>query len=226
MINKLDSILLNKNACSLFNKEYESNDEFKSWILTIIPEIKDAYKMKQDNPWHIYDCLDHILHSVEAMNKQNDNLNDKDKRMLAYTMFLHDIGKPQCHLRRFSKLYGREIDSFFNHNKASAEIALRVLPKLSFNDEDIKVMHELILDHDIFINLVLEPSTNPHHVLLTKEYLQNLIQKYNQVGNGLTLVNYLIRVGRSDNLAQNPEMTKSSLILVDKMEEMRRALIK
>ena len=50
-------------------------------------------------------------------------------------MFLHDIGKPECHIRRYSKLYKREVDSFFNHNIAGVKIAARVLREFGFDEK-------------------------------------------------------------------------------------------
>jgi hypothetical protein len=43
------------------------------------------------------------------------------------------------------------------------------------------------------------------------------VKKLNKVGNGFELMEYLIMVGRSDNLAQNPNMTADSLKLLDAM---------
>lgn len=125
----LDSILLSKNAMQRFYEYYNEKD-FKDWILSLLSEVEQCKNLKQDNPWHIFNCLDHILKSVEYMNKQTVNLNYKERKMLAYVMFLHDIGKPECYLRRYSKLYGRKVDSFFNHNQASVKIADRILPNL------------------------------------------------------------------------------------------------
>ena len=89
MIKKLDSILLSSNVVDNFYKEY--NGEFQNWILGILPELEDCKNRNQDTPWHIYSVLDHILHSVEEMNKQTEHLDNNVRRMLAYIMFLHDI---------------------------------------------------------------------------------------------------------------------------------------
>ena len=109
MIKVLDSILLNDNVVQEFYKHYKETG-FHKWLLNLLPEVEACRNLKQDNPWHIYNCLDHILHSVEQMNNQTKGLNHEERRMLAYTMFLHDMGKPECYLRRYSKLYKREVD--------------------------------------------------------------------------------------------------------------------
>ena len=215
----LDSILLGDNACEEFYKWFEK-EEFRKWILNILPEIEKCEETKQDNPWHIYNCLDHILKSVENINKQTKGLPLEERRMLAYVMFLHDIGKPECYIRRYSKLYGREVDSFFAHNKASKRIAERVLPSLGFDYETREKMELLIQEHDVFMFITLEPTKNQHHKVLTPELLNEKINEFSGFGNGKKLLGQLIMVGRADSLAQNPKMTAKSLRLLDRMQLM------
>lgn len=214
MLETLDRVLLSASPVDNFYKMY-SQGEFKTWLLGVLPEVEDCKNLKQDNPWHIYGCLDHILHSVEEINKLTGNLPQETRRMLAYTMFLHDIGKPSCHLRRYSKKYGREIDSFFNHNLASKKVAERVLSKLRFSDEEKCAMEMFIEMHDIFMFITLKDDGNKFHHVLTPEYLDSEIQKLDKVGDGKTLMKYLVLVGIADNKAQNPQMTKDSLHLLD-----------
>ena len=219
MLNVLNDILLSDNVVENFYRNY-NNEEFKEWLLNILPEVEDCKNLNQDNPWHIYNCLDHILHSVEEMNKQTVNLNQDTRKILAYTMFLHDIGKPQCHIRRYSKLYKREVDSFFNHNKASVEIANRVLKDFGFNEKQLEEVKALVEDHDIFMFITLQNDNNQHHKVLSPKVIREEVDRLNQVGNGQQLMQYLIMVGKSDNRAQNPELTPQSLKMLDVMEEM------
>lgn len=217
MLNKLDSILLSDNVVDNFYKEYE-NDEFRNWIISIIPEVERCRNTEQDNPWHIYNCLDHILHSVEYMNTLTKEIGDNDRRMLAYTMFLHDIGKPECKIRRYSKLYQREVDSFFNHNKTGVKIADRVLSQLGFEDAPSRQIKALINEHDMFMFLTLK-SGDKYHRVLDKSVVEEGISKLNNVGDGVKLLQYLIWVGKSDNMAQNPKMTGDSLCLIEVMND-------
>ena len=219
MLDKLNDILLSNNVVEQFHNEYVKGD-FRNWLLGVLPEVEDCKNLKQDNPWHVYNCLDHILHSVEAINKQTVDLDNGTKRMLAYTMFLHDIGKPQCHIRRYSKLYDREVDSFFNHNKAGVKIADRVLDDFEFNKTESSIIKKLIDMHDIFMFVTLEQDENPHHQVLTNKYIDTQIEELNSVGNGENLLKYLIMIGRADNLAQNPVMTGDSLHLLDVFDSM------
>lgn len=219
MIKVLDEILLSDNVVENFHKHYEDVN-FKNWIVSVLTEVENCKNQKQDNPWHIYNCLDHILHSVEEMNKQTKGLEFNIRRMLAYTMFLHDIGKPESYVRRYSKLYKREVDSFFNHNIAGVKIAGRVLADFNFDNLDASIIKELIDKHDIFMFITLTDDGNKFHKVLTKEYLNEIITDLDKVYDGKTLVKYLIMVGRSDNKAQNPKMTKDSLRLLDDMDSM------
>lgn len=219
MINLLDRILLSDNVVENFYKNYE-DEGFRNWLLSILPEVESCKNLKQDNPWHVYNCLTHILHSVEEINKQTKDMDNSIRRMLAYTMFLHDIGKPNCLIRRYSKLYKKEIDSFFNHNIAGEKIANRVLDKFNFNKTEQKVIEMFIKEHDMFMFITLENDDNPYHKVLNYKYLKEKVKELNIYGNGKKLLKYLILIGRADNKSQNPELTEKSLKLLDKMESM------
>ena len=219
MIETLDQILLSKNPVDEFYKFFNQED-FKSWLLDILPEVEACKKLKQDNPWHIYNCLDHILHSVEEINKLSSALPQQVRRQLAYTMFLHDIGKPACYIRRYSKLYRREVDSFFNHNLESKKIASRVLSKFGFSTKEEAEIKMLIEMHDIFMFIRLEDDGNKFHHVLTQEYLNSEISKLDKIGDGKLLMKHLVMVGIADNKAQNPQMTKDSLHLLDVINDM------
>jgi len=219
MINLLDQILLSDNVKENFHNYY-NNDKFYNWIINILPEIKDCQNLRQDNPWHIYNCLDHILVSVEEVNKLSIGLSKQERRMLAYTMFLHDIGKPECYVRRYSKQYGKFVDSFFDHNKASVKIAERVLGNLNFTDKEQDMILTLVDNHDIFMFIVLKEDGNKYHKVLSREYVKTEIERLNQSGDGNKIMKYLMIVGKADNRAQNPAMTKDSLHKIDVMESM------
>lgn len=217
-IEDLDIILLSNNVVNNFYKEYKNNSEFKQWLDVFLPEINACEMQVQNNPWHKYNVLGHILHSVEEMNKQTLELDYNTRRMLAYTMLLHDIGKPTSHIVRMKD--GKPIDSFFNHNIKSHEIAKRVLPKLQFESNEIEIILKLVYKHDIFMFIKDFPTDNPHWRTLTPEVIKSEIADLNSVENGKQLMKYLIMVGRSDNLAQNEKMTPPSLRMLAKMDKM------
>ncbi len=201
-------------------KTLYSQPEFKAWLTKILPEIEDCEKQKQDNPWHIYDCLNHILHSVENINNLSKNYSQKIRQMLAFVMLLHDIGKPACHIRRYANNYGREVDSFFNHNLKSAEIAARVSPSFGYNKQDAKTIEKLVLNHDIFMFIRLHKTNSPHRKILNDEVFANELSDLESTGDPFELMQYLLLIGRADTSAQNPEMTKGSFEVLDAMQEM------
>lgn len=219
MIEKLDKILMGESVLEDFEKFY-SDKENKEWLLGLLPEVEACRQRKQDNPWHLYNCLGHILHSVQNMNDMTKDMDVDARRMLSYTMFFHDIGKPECHLRRFSKQYNREVDSFFEHNLAGVKIADRVLPNLGFADDTREKIKFLVEDHDIFMHITLENDGNRYHRVLSDEVLNEEIGKLSAVGDGLEMMRYLTMVSKADNLAQNPAMTGKALRLLDKVFSM------
>ena len=219
----LDKVLLSENVFENFLKAME-NQEFASWLLSIVPEVEDCAKLAQDNPWHIYNCLEHILRAVEEVNKQTKDLPAEDRRLLAYSMFYHDMGKPASHIRRFAKNYGREVDSFFNHNKKSSAIVRRTAGEFGFSGEQVNQIEKLVYDHDIFMFINDEPNMNPNHKKLSNELINEQMIELSSVGDGKKLMQYLIMIGRADNKAQNSEMTAKSLKMLDKMEQMTSTL--
>lgn len=160
------------------------------------------------------------MHAVENINKLDKDLSYKDRRLLAYTMFFHDTGKPKCHIRRYSKLYGREVDSFFNHNIESVNIAERVLPSLNFTTQEQKIIKLLIKNHDNFMFITLKDDGNKHHKILSKDLIKNYINEFNNINDGIKLMKFLLLVGRADSGAQNPALTQKSFELLDEMTKM------
>lgn len=213
----LDSILLSDNVVEKFYDNFNNNIEFKNWLNGFLPEIEACEKQQQNNPWHIYNVLKHILVSVEKMNEQTKSYDEHTRLMLAYTMLLHDIGKPECHIVRNKD--GKMIDSFFNHNVASEKIARRFLPKVGFEKKDVDVVAKLVYKHDIFMFIRPFKTNNKYWRVLDEKLIREEIQDLSEVGDGKELLKQLVMVGRSDNLAQNPKMTAESLQLLDKFDQ-------
>lgn len=216
MKNLLTQILLSDNVVDDFYQEFNNNIEFRKWLNDTIPEIEVCEKQQQDNPWHKYNVLGHILHSVEEMNKQTVGMSEEEIKILAYTMLFHDIGKPEKHITREKD--GKVIDSFFNHNIASERIVKERLPKLGFSEDEINIIAKLVNKHDIFMFIKAFKTNNPHWKVLTEDLVEDEIKDLNQVGDGQKLMRWLVMVGRADNLAQNEKMTAKSLTLLDKFD--------
>lgn len=222
MLELLNEIILSNNVVDNFYKEYNNNQDFKTWLDKTIPEIQLCEKQQQNNPWHKYNVLGHILHSVEEMNKQTETMCEEERKMLAYTMFFHDMGKPEKHITREKD--GKIIDSFFEHNIASERIARERLPILGFDEDQINVIAKLVFKHDIFMYIKAFKTKNPHWKVLTKELVLEEIEDLSQVGDGLKLMRWLVMVGRSDNRAQNEKMTAESLAMLEKFDNILNEL--
>lgn len=218
LVKKLNKILLSNNVVENFHNEYSNNDDFRNALLSVLPEVEDCANQEQNNPWHKYNVLDHILHSVEEMNKRTTNMIYSNRLLLAYTMFLHDIGKPSCHIKREKN--GRIMDSFFGHNLASAKIANRFLKEIEYGEKDRKTIEKLIEKHDIFMFISDGPTTNPYHRELSPQVIVDEYNDLSQVGNGKVMLRFLTLVGKCDSLAQNEKMTKGPLILLGKFGKM------
>lgn len=219
-LKKLDEILLGEKVKDQF-KVALSDKEFSGWLYGILPEIKDCARQEQNNPWHIYNVLDHILVSVDKMNEQTKDMSLRDRRLLAYTMLLHDIAKPKCYIERVKN--GKKIDSFFangGHAVQSAKIAKRVANQFGFGNKEERKLVKLVEDHDIFMNLTLNKTSNPYLKQLDESVVSSKIDELNKIGDGEKLANMLVMVGRADSGAQNPKMTGPCFELLDRYESL------
>ena len=214
----LEKILLSDDVVNEFYENFNNNKVFRKWIDKYLPEIAECEVQEQNNPWHIYNVLKHILVSVEKINGQTKSYPEPVRKRLSYTMLLHDIGKPECHIRREKD--GKMIDSYFNHNIASEKIARRFLKDLEFPQEEIDIIAKLVNKHDIFMFIKDFKNNNRFWRYLDYKLIDDEIADLNSVGDGKELLEQLIKVGRSDNLAQNPEMTAESLRMLEKFDKM------
>ena len=172
-VSELDEIVCGENVVENFYNKFNDDAEFKAWLNEILPEIERCEKQRQNNPWHKYNVLGHILHSIESINELSIGLEEDKRRCLSYVMLFHDIGKPDKHIQRMKG--GDLIDSFFDHNIKSAEIARRVLPKLNFNAKQVKIMEKLIFKHDIFMFIRLFKSDNKYWRVLDEKLISEEI---------------------------------------------------
>ena len=85
-LEKLNAILLSKQAKDAFYSAYGQDKQFRDWLVGVLPEVFDCQKQQQNNPWHLYNVLDHTLVAVEAMNGLSVHYADKEKLMLSYVM--------------------------------------------------------------------------------------------------------------------------------------------
>lgn len=99
-----------------------------------LPEFDAAMETKQNNPHHKYSVGEHILHSMEYV--------EKDK-ILRLAMLLHDIGKPVV-----MEKDEEGIDHFYGHCDVGADMAYAILRRLRFDNDTIEKVCKLVRCHD------------------------------------------------------------------------------
>ena len=106
--------------------------DYLDYIVSIIPEIQFMFGFLQKHPHHHLNVWDHTLYAL--------SFSEKDF-MIRLALLLHDSGKP------FSFQEG-EVRHFKNHPKVSMEITNYVLRQLSFDDDFIRDVCFIVLNHD------------------------------------------------------------------------------
>lgn len=102
---------------------------------------------QQNSRFHRYGVFKHILSSIENAGNSQYNFDDTQRKVLKWTMFLHDIGKP------FSKTIAEDgTESFIGHDEKSVELGKNILDRFYFNEEEKKLILKLVKYHDKFIN--------------------------------------------------------------------------
>jgi tRNA nucleotidyltransferase (CCA-adding enzyme) len=103
----------------------------------ILPEFDAMMQTPQNNPHHRYNVGEHTLAAMRAI---------QNRRLLRFTMLLHDMGKPSC---RTTDADG--VDHFFGHGPKGAEIAEKVMRRLKMDNDTIRKAVKLIYYHDWWI---------------------------------------------------------------------------
>jgi len=130
-------------------------------LLVIIPEIANMIGCGQ-NRWHAYDVWEHTLLCTDLT---PNNL------ILRIAALLHDIGKPV--VKNFDEK--KNDYTFIDHEKVSAEMAEAILNRLTFSEEDVKVIVHLIDLHLILYESSWSDSAIRRWVKkVGKEHLNNL----------------------------------------------------
>lgn len=140
----------------LLNNPFVISDlEHFNLLKHFIPEYELCKNTEQNNPYHIYNVADHTLCSACNIDK---NL------QLRLTMFLHDIGKPQC---KTTDEFG--VDHFYKHAEVSCKMAEIILKRMKYDNKTIEKVLILIKYHDLGIK-----SQNQMRRLLNKIGEDNL----------------------------------------------------
>lgn len=114
--------------------------DFRDVIAEFIPEFIPCFDFNQNNPYHIYDVYNHIIHAVDSY--KGDDL------VVKLALLFHDIEKPACY---FEDAKGGH---FHGHAEVSYDTARKILRRLKVDNETQKAVSTLVLYHDS----VIEPS--------------------------------------------------------------------
>lgn len=153
----------------------------------ILPEWDAMVGVEQDTPHHKYDVAEHTLRAMK---------NVKRDKILRLTMLFHDMGKPSV---KTTDENGR--DHFKGHALVSEELARRILRRLKFDNETIRVVTRLVCYHDYRV------EATP----------KNVRRAMNRIG--IDLFPYYLAVRMADVKAQSPYQRREK---IENIVEMRR----
>ena len=108
--------------------------DYREVIAVFIPELRESFDFRQNNPHHFLDVYGHICLSVE---------NVRPQWQMRLTMLLHDIGKPRMHT-----VDENGISHFKKHQFQGAYMAEKILKRLRIDNASAKYIYELIWEHD------------------------------------------------------------------------------
>lgn len=159
---------------------------------------ENLFNCQQNSQYHRYSVFHHIVSSIENANVSEISIADWQKKIIKWTMFLHDIGKP------YVKTIAEDgTESFIGHDDKSVELAEIILNRFNFNSEEIRIILTLIKYHDKYLEA--EEVTQENLTFLAKE-----------LNNDRELFYLLINVKDADAKAKSTEVYNKFKILKDK----------
>ncbi len=144
----------------------------------IIPELLTGLGIRQ-NRYHRYDIYYHNLYSCDAANPD-------DYRIRLAALF-HDIGKYHAK-REIEEDENRKKSVFYNHEIIGAGITKRLMRRLKFSNNDIKMVTHLIRNH--MFHYTSQWTDGAVRRFIRKVEPQNLdaifeLRRADRIGNGL-----------------------------------------
>ena len=140
---ELDGILAGDNVKKIL-------DEYYDIIFTIIPELKATYGFDQKNPYHANTLYEHITNVCRNVytNVDTNNTSTSAIVLTRTAALLHDIAKPKCFT-----IDDNGVGHFYGHAEEGALIAVNILKRLRYSNDEIEKLEYLIRNHDATINL-------------------------------------------------------------------------
>lgn len=127
----------------------------------IMPEFDKAMETPQNNPHHMYNVGEHLLHTL---------LEVRPDRSLRIAALLHDIAKPDTETKDYEG-----ISHFHGHAEMGEEKAAAILRRLKFDNDTINKVKKYVKFHDYKI------ETTPRAVRralnkIGKEYFKEILE--------------------------------------------------
>lgn len=181
-----------------------------------LPELDAMMACPQETPHHIYNVGEHSLKSVGYVNsffspnalqaikalpeetrkwigREAEQLDSKKYRIiLAMTMLLHDVGKPEAR-----QLDEEGIVHFHGHPEAGAQKARKILRRLTFDNDTVELVCRLIRWHDYRF----------------QDDIRSMRRAVSKIGRDIMELLFLVQYG--DILAQNPAMLEEKCRRID-----------
>lgn len=159
---------------------------------------ENLFNCQQNSKYHRYSVFHHIVSSIENANVTEISIADWQKKIIKWTMFLHDIGKPYV-----KRVFDDGSESFSGHDDKSVELAEVILNRFNFTEDEKRIILTLIKYHDKYLNVEE----------VTQENLTFLAQELN---NDRELFYLLINVKDADAKAKSTEAYNNFKLVKDK----------
>ena len=101
----------------------------------------------QNSAYHRFGVFKHILVTIAEVAKGNYSISMEQKKLLKWTMLLHDIGKPYVKVK-----LDETRENFYLHEDKSYELSIDILDRFDFDEEEKKIILTLVKYHDKFLN--------------------------------------------------------------------------
>lgn len=197
------NVLLDENV-SYFLPKITQQDVF----MRHFPELyvyneygENLFNCEQNSKYHRYSVFYHIVASIENANVSEISIADWQKKIIKWTMFLHDIGKPYV-----KKVAEDGTETFAGHDEKSIDLAEAILSRFDFTENEKNIIYTLIKYHDKYLRL--EDVTQ-----------ENLTFLANELNNDRDLFYLLINVKDADAKAKNTEVYNDFKIIKEKFYE-------
>ncbi len=113
---------------------------FKTSLITYFKEFQHIFNLSQDSSYHSLSVSRHIYYVYDYI---YNNYNEEDKLVMLWSALLHDIGKAYCKNFKENSKYA----NFIGHENVSAQLTIKILNQLGYDDEFILKVAELVQLH-------------------------------------------------------------------------------